>query len=131
MMTKTYTIEMKESRAKLIDENKTIVFNQGDVGTSIIKFYCKQEDGKMEDLTDTTAKVIAETPNTDTNGDKVVATQGTCTVDDSTGTVTVVLDSSLIDTVGDYVLQLQLVGKNSEIYTYTPKINYTVKDVIG
>ena len=130
-ISKTYTIEMKESRAKLMNENKTIVFNQNDVGTSILIFNCKKEDGTMEDLTDTTAQVIVETPNVDANGEKVTVTQGTTTVDEMTGTVKVVLELALIDTVGDYVLQLQLLGKNSEVYTYTPQINYTVKDVIG
>ena len=130
-ISRTYTIEMKESRAKLMNENKSIIFNKGDVGTSIIKFLCKKEDGSIEDLTDLSANIIVETPNLDATESKIIITQGTCTIDEVAGSITFVLENSLIDTVGEYVLQLQLIGTSSEVYTYSPQINYTVKDVIG
>lgn len=132
-ISKTYTIEMKESRAKLMNENKTIVFNQNDVGTSIIKFICKKSDDTKEDLTDVKARVRVKTPVLDSNEENVIATQENgITIDDSNGTITVELDKTLIENIGEHIMQLQLVSStDTDVYTYTPQINYTVKDVIG
>ena len=130
MITKSYTIEITEGTAKLTTSNKNISFNQNDVGTSFIKFVCKKSDGTNENLTGLTARVCVKTPSLDAEEQPVVVAQDSnITIDDVNGTIEVELEQSLIDTVGTYTMQLQLLD-GTDVYTYSPKITYTVNEVI-
>lgn len=74
--------------------------------------------------------MYVKTPSLDANEQPVVVAQDTNIVlDEANGTIEVELEQSLIDTVGTYTMQLQLLN-GTDVYTYSPKITYTVNEVI-